>query len=183
MIAVHTVEQAFNAGECEQIIEIVRGVTAKDAGLVGQATDHNLRRADLVWLDDVPEANWVTDRIVDVVRVANREMFDFDLREFAESPQVARYGAEREGHFGWHSDIGDGPVAGKRKLTMVAQLSEPDAYEGGMLEVQPSANVVTAPKTRGSVTLFPSFLLHRVVPVTKGERYSLTIWAHGPVFR
>jgi len=183
MITVHTEAQAFSTTECETIIDIKRNAKARDAGLVGQNKDHNLRRADVVWLDDVLEASWVMDRIVDIVRVANRNVFDFDLREFAESPQVARYGAERQGHFGWHSDIGEGSVAGKRKLTMVAQLSPPEAYHGGALEVQPSANVTTAPRAQGSVTFFPSFLLHRVTPVTEGERYSLTIWAHGPVFR
>jgi PKHD-type hydroxylase len=43
--------------------------------------------------------------------------------------------------------------------------------------------VLTANKSRGTVTMFPSYLLHRVTPVTSGERYSLTIWAHGPAFR
>ena len=45
---------------------------------------------------------------------------------------LARYGAERAGHFDWHSDIGDGPLARQRKLTMVVQLSEPGAYRGGV---------------------------------------------------
>lgn len=46
----------------------------------------------------------------------------FDLTDFLESPQVARYGAEGEGHFDWHSDIGAGQVAAKRKLTIVVQF-------------------------------------------------------------
>jgi len=47
----------------------------------------------------------------------------------------------------------------------------------------PSNTIFAAPKTRGTATLFPSYLLHRVTPVTQGERFSLTIWAHGPQFR
>ena len=96
---------------------------------------------------------------------------------------MARYGAEREGHFAWHADIGDGPLAARRKLTMVVQLSDGAGYEGGALEVMPSAQEVVASRGRGSATLFPSFLLHRVTPVTGGERHSLTTWAHGPAFR
>lgn len=106
-----------------------------------------------------------------------------DLDGFDESAQVARYGAERQGHFGWHADIGDGRLAGRRKLTMVVQLSDADAYRGGALEVMPSAHTVEASRERGSATLFPSFLLHRVTPVEEGARHSLTIWAHGPGFR
>jgi PKHD-type hydroxylase len=142
-----------------------------------------MRRADVVWLDDIPGTSWVMDRIIDLVREVNTRVFDFDLREFAESPQVARYDAAREGHFDWHTDIGDGPVAGKRKLTIVVQLSEPGNYEGGALEVMRGSAVVEATRDMGAATLFPGFLLHRVTPVTGGTRHSLTVWAHGPAFR
>lgn len=183
MIHVHTRPQAFTPEECRRLRLIAEGATPSDARLVGRARDHNLRRADLVWLDDLPEAGWAMDRIVTLVAEANREGFGFDLTEFAESPQIARYGAEREGHFDWHSDVGDGPLAGKRKLTMVVQLSEPGDYEGGTLEVMPSAQVIRAEKALGAACLFPSYLLHRVTPVTRGARQSLTVWAHGPAFR
>ena len=183
MIKVHSIPGAFGADDCNAIVEFARGATASDARLVGQARDHNIRRADLVWLDDVPGTGWVMDRIIDTVRAANRDAFDFALQDFSESAQVARYGAERQGHFHWHSDIGEGQLAARRKLTMVVQLSDPQDYEGGALEVWPSSAVITAPRTRGTATLFPSYLLHRVTPVTAGERHSLTIWAHGPAFR
>lgn len=183
MITVHSSPGAFGADDCSAILAIARGAESRDAGLVGQVSDHGLRRADLVWLDDVPGTGWVMDHIIETVRVANRDIFDFTLQDFSESAQVARYGAERQGHFHWHSDIGEGQLARRRKLTMVVQLSEPDAYEGGTLEVWPSSVVVTASAARGTATLFPSYLLHRVTPVTAGERFSLTIWAHGPAFR
>ena len=75
------------------------------------------------------------------------------------------------------------PAAARRKLTMVVQLSESDAYSGGVLELMPDANIHAAETGRGTATVFPSFVLHRVTPVTAGERWSLTIWSHGPAFR
>ncbi len=183
MIAVHSIDGAFSNEECDRVVALAEAAPASDARLVGLNTEHNIRRADLVWLDDVAGAEWVMDRIIDVVRDANRAVYDFDLREFAESAQVARYGAEREGHFDWHSDIGEGRLASKRKLTMVIQLSAPEDYVGGTLQVMPSTAITDAPRTRGTATIFPSFLLHRVTPVTQGARRSLTIWAHGPAFR
>lgn len=183
MLTVHTIPSAFSVEECDRIRDVVALEPANDARLVGLARDHNIRRADLVWLDDVAGMDWVMDRIIDLVRVANRDVYDFDLRAFSESPQVARYGAEREGHFGWHSDIGEGVLAAKRKLTMVVQLTPGTDYAGGELEVMPSHHVITADRAQGCATLFPSMLLHRVVPVTQGQRHSLTIWAHGPAFR
>ena len=183
MIDHHTVPQAFDPGECAHIIDMARAAPSADARLVGRQRDHNLRRADLVWVEDLEDGGWIMDRIVDVVRVANRDGFDFALEGFDESAQIARYGADRQGHFDWHSDIGDGRLASRRKLTMVVQLSPEEDYQGGTLQIMPSAHVVEAPRARGTATLFPSYLLHRVTPVTEGERHSLTIWAHGPRFR
>ncbi|APZ52567.1 2OG-Fe(II) oxygenase [Salipiger abyssi] len=183
MLTVHKIPGAFADADCDRIIDLARAAPSADARLVGRNRDHNLRRADLVWLDDVPGTEWIMARIIEIVRSANREAFGFDLDAFDESAQVARYGAERQGHFGWHSDIGDGRLAARRKLTMVVQLSDPASYRGGTLEIMPSAHSAEAAPERGSATLFPSFLLHRVTPVEEGERHSLTIWAHGPAFR
>jgi PKHD-type hydroxylase len=174
---------AFSPDECARIIELAREAELAPGGLVGGVAESRIRRAGLAWLDERAGAEWVTARLVRLVADLNREGPGFDLDEFAESAQVARYGAEDAGHFGWHSDIGRGAAASRRKLTVVVQLSDPAAYEGGELQTWGGAEPVTAPKGQGDALVFPSFLLHRVTPVTEGERWSLTIWAHGPAFR
>ncbi|OYU40825.1 MAG: oxidoreductase [Pseudorhodobacter sp. PARRP1] len=174
---------ALSPQQCDDLIALIAAHHLKDAGLVRGTTSHTIRRADIAWLDDIAEAAWVLDRMITLTAQANREAFQFDLTDFGESPQVARYTAEREGHFDWHSDIGAGQWAAKRKLTIVVQLSDPAAYEGGTLELRPDSNVAEAPRARGTATIFPSFVLHRVTPVTAGTRWSLTLWSHGPAFR
>ncbi|MGQ0563744.1 MAG: 2OG-Fe(II) oxygenase [Gemmobacter sp.] len=176
-------ENALPAAECDLLVTLAAQAEMADAGLVGKTTSHALRRAEVVWLDDLPQAAPVMDRLIRLVAQANRETFDVDLTEFAESAQIARYGAEREGHFGWHSDIGKGTLAVRRKLTLVIQLSDPAGYDGGALELRPDANVAVAPRTRGTAAIFPAYVLHRVSPVTRGTRWSLTLWAHGPAYR
>ncbi|MDG1449296.1 MAG: hypothetical protein P8Q93_05235 [Ascidiaceihabitans sp.] len=61
----------------------------------------------------------IKKRLIDIMRTSNRAQFDFDPREFAESPQAAPYKPSEAGHFAWHSDIGLGVAAGQRKLTVV----------------------------------------------------------------
>jgi PKHD-type hydroxylase len=61
------------------------------------------------------------------------------------------------------------------------QLSDPSAYEGCDL-VFPSFGS-RADRTRGSITVFPSFHFHTVTPVYSGVRYAIVGWAHGPTFR
>jgi PKHD-type hydroxylase len=183
-----TLQDALSSADCDQIVQRVQAAQMKDAGLVGGTTAHTIRRAEVAWLDDVAGAEWVMDRMIGLVAAANRNGFGFDLTDFGESAQVARYGAEREGHFDWHSDIGAKKPgadtwASKRKLTVVVQLSDPQDYEGGTLQLRPDSNVTDAPRLRGLATVFPSFVLHRVTPVTAGTRWSLTLWAHGPAFR
>ncbi|MGV8986610.1 MAG: 2OG-Fe(II) oxygenase [Cypionkella sp.] len=183
MTPFHLTPQALTAAECDDLIALCQSAPMKDASLVRATTAHQIRRAELSWLDDLPEASWVMDRMIRLVAQANREAFGFDLTEFAESPQVARYGAEREGHFDWHSDIGAGALAAKRKLTIVVQLSDPQDYANGILELRPDSSIRQAPQDRGTAIVFPSFVLHRVTPVTEGTRWSLTLWSHGPAFR
>lgn len=183
MTPFHLIPEALAPAECEALTALCQTGPMKDAGLVRATTAHQIRRAELSWLDDLPQAAWVMDRLMRVVAAANREAFGFDLTDFSESAQVARYGAEREGHFDWHSDIGAGTLAARRKLTIVVQLSGPADYDGGALELRPDSNIRQAPRERGLATVFPSFVLHRVTPVTAGTRWSLTLWAHGPAFR
>ena len=80
-----------------------------------------------------------------------------------------------------------------RKLSVSVQLSHGTDYEGGDMEFTdlPSdqshkeLNIWTNPEFRkkGTVIVFPSFIRHRVTPVTKGTRYSAVAWINGPPLR
>ena len=174
---------AFDPLECDAIIGLAEAAGHAQAGLVQGRTDGDMRRARIAWLDDAGEAGWVFDRIAEITADANRRRFDFALTEFAERMQAAAYDAGDAGHFDWHMDHGAGPLAARRKLTFVAQLSRGSAYEGGDLEIAMGGRTETLSRARGDAVLFPAFLLHRVTPVTAGTRRSLTLWAHGPAFR
>ncbi len=173
----------FTPEECRRIVAAALDGRFEDAALVGGVRADNARRSRLFWLDEENESAWTFRRLLDTFAQANREHFEFILDEFAERMQVAWYGAEAGGFFDWHVDFGDGPNAARRKLTMVVQLSEGESYEGGNLETNADGVVRQASRQIGSALCFPSFVLHRVTPVMKGERYSLTLWAHGPAFR
>ena len=70
-------------------------------------------------------------------------------------------------------------------------LADGNEYEGGDLEFDlrnrgDSQSVIQTSKearVKGSVIVFPSFVWHRVAPVTKGTRYSLVIWNLGFPFK
>ena len=71
----------------------------------------------------------------------------------------------------------------RRKISITVQLSDPSEYEGGDLQIKINAGQSDTPKGLGNVVIFPSYLLHRVTPVTKGLRRSLVLWITGPAFK
>jgi PKHD-type hydroxylase len=84
--------------------------------------------------------------------------------------------------FNWHLDFGAGEISA-RKLSMTIQLSDPDEYEGGDLQFMINEKIVTAPREKGTLIIFPSFMIHRVTPIIRGTRQSIVGWVSGPPFR
>jgi len=65
-----------------------------------------------------------------------------------------------------------------RKLSMTVNLN--DDFEGGDLILYKGLSIQ---QKKGNITFFPSYLPHKVTPVTKGTRYSLVMWFLGPPLR
>ena len=153
----------------------------------------------------VPTTHWLGGFMWHYIERANRENFLYDLRCIDnESMQYTKYD---EGQFyGWHNDadlptqykpvaVGNQPenlvqdllntkTEMVRKLSFVLQLSNPDDYEGGNLQLLDEAGkCYFAPRERGTVILFDSRTQHRVLKVTKGTRKSVVGWTVGPRWR
>jgi len=111
----------------------------------------------------------------------NNDCFKFQISKMYEQIQYAEYHESDSGFYDWHYDLA--MTYSRRKLSVIVQLSDPSEYEGGYLQIRcEDMNPVTMSKEKGSVILFPSYLLHRVTPVTKGVRKSLVVWIDGPPF-
>ncbi len=76
----------------------------------------------------------------------------------------------------------DGSPGQDRKMTAVVMLTDPKDYDGGDLEFVVHPNTVKAPRTRGTIVMFPHWLQHRVTPLTRGRRQSLNLgfWGDAP---
>lgn len=122
---------------------------------------------------------WIFKKVTEVVHAIN-SYFNFDLYSLEEGIQFTEYVAP-SGNYDWHVDCG--PLVSIRKLSISIQLTDPDEYEGGELELNYGAKPVAMDKAQGRAVGFPSYTLHRVAPVTAGVRHSLVIWVSGPRFR
>jgi len=190
----------------EEVVEIIeKDLSVKfdqqmgDSRLMGDALNKDKRNSQNAW---IPTQHWLGGFLWHYIQRANRENFLYDLRCIdGESMQYTRYGPGQ--FYGWHNDAG---IAGAykpqsvgnrqeglasdfvnenielvRKLSFVLQLSDPDDYEGGNLQLlDESGASYFAPRKRGTVILFDSRTQHRVLPVKSGLRKSIVGWTVGP---
>ena len=198
---------------CDEVIKYALGQKETMAITGGQGRDRDLqkqplnkdevinlkrkRNSDLVWLNDT----WIYKEIHPFVHQANKNAgwnFDWD---YSESCQFTKYKLNQ--YYDWHCDSWDKtydapntPSHGKiRKLSMTCQLTDGSEYSGGELEFDfrqyeppqrdesKHLRKATEILPKGSIVVFPSFLWHRVKPVTRGTRYSLVVWHLGYPFK
>jgi len=159
----------------------------KMAGEVGGGEDGvhivpEIRTSQIGWIDLEDNTQWIFDRLAEGALEANVEMrWNFDLMGFGDTLQYTEYFGEDKGHYSWHADIG--PGVSHRKLSIIIQLSDENDYEGGEVELKVGSRDLVLPKKKGGVIVFPSFVLHRVLPITSGNRKSLVSWISGPNYR
>jgi PKHD-type hydroxylase len=150
----------------------------------GEKSENSIRKSNIKWMP--PEADkteWMYDKMMHMALEANFNYWRFDLSHWKDAIQYTEYNGEEEGGYDWHLDVGAYPL-NHRKISITVQLSDPNDYEGGDLEIWAGgAEPIKAPRQKGAVVLFPSYLMHRITPVTKGVRKSLVLWVGGSVFR
>ena len=164
-------------------------------------TDENIkdlkktRDSNIVWMNKA----WIYKEIHPYVREANEKaLWNFEW-DWSETCQFTKYNINQ--HYTWHIDMfthgsvvdqSNPNLKGKsRKISVTCSLSDPDDYTGGELEInvnhplkKKKNNIISFNKVKkGSIIVFPSFVWHRVKPVTSGTRYSLVVWNNGRPFK
>ena len=188
--------RAIPSHTCEDIIKFGKSLNPKQARTMStkdMLSDEekkqeikDTRNSKVAWVyHDNP---WLFRQLTPILEYANKS-WGFNISRY-ENIQFTEY--EPRGHYTWHNDAIQNPMNLKnmmRKLSMVVQLSKPEKYEGGGfrfnlrgLDSQVDDNIMSPPpefKQQGSIIVFPSFLWHKVEPITKGIRHSLVMWAIG----
>ena len=120
----------------------------------------------------------LAQRIAARVLEINDEVYGFRVVGFEEPSRVLCYRGEHGDHVHDHIDLG--PLHPLRKLAFSILLSDPAGFDGGDLSF--SERVLDGARVQGTLTMFPSFLPHRVTPMTRGERHVIVGWVLGPTF-
>lgn len=174
----------FTNQECDKIIGLTKQYYPSSASVGGSKDNSKIARevrsAKIFVLENDEENKWIYEKISNIVSVVNTLHFDYDISGITHGVQLIEYSSDTEiqGHYNWHVDAGNGEPA-HRKISISTQLSGPNDYQGCELLINNHAHEVVGSKERGSVHLFPSYMLHKVAPITSGIRYALVIWIHG----
>jgi PKHD-type hydroxylase len=174
----------FSIEECNKLLETGRNLPPVDAQ-IGTASDnpktvikdHKIRKTNIAWLpfDQLP---WVYARLEHWMHAVNNKHMGFNQLQIGEMAQFTFY--SKKHHYDWHSDsayiMEKAPMV--RKMSMIALLNDPKEFKGGELQLVNDKR--SLPLKQGYGVFFASFIAHRVVPVKKGIRSSLTVWFGGP---
>ena len=181
---VQVIENFFENTVCETIISIF-----KDQCIWSEATlasskpgpryDPNIRRGKTILLNETqmdrfPIIRKNTDSLVEQLELYNNKNGQHTITEIMF--QVTEYKAESQDFFGWHNDTPEKKIP-RRLVSASLQLSDPKNYEGCDLQLKNFDHDKI--KNQGTVVIFDSRHIHRVTPITQGERYALVVWATG----
>tara|TARA_E500000318_G_scaffold111703_2_gene131317 strand:+ start:389 stop:1108 length:720 start_codon:yes stop_codon:yes gene_type:complete len=156
----------------------------------GQGPNEAVRKSDVAFVYRDEKTAWIFERLNFIIESLNAQFYNFDVNGY-EMMQYTVYHDHEKGKYDFHQDTIMGhalpdDMYETRKLSVTFLLSEPGVdFEGGEFQINSGEekNSETIVMKKGDVIVFPSFLIHRVKPVTKGTRKSIVIWVVGPKFR
>lgn len=171
----------FSNEELDKIYKDVAFIPFQKAGVASNNEDSSVRVSHIKWVPATEEWSWLYDKLIGMITEANNSLWNFNLHGALDAIQYTEYHASENGHYGWHQDIGP-DVLSTRKISVTVQLSDPSEYDGGDLEYFQGGDIndaIKVAKHKGLVFIFPSFMMHRVTPVTRGTRRSFVLWVGG----
>jgi PKHD-type hydroxylase len=175
-------ENCFSDEEIQKILDL-QNIFKTDTSKIKSDHVKDYRVSENFWIPKNSfDYKWIYDRILKYTSMAN-QTYNFDINIIIDDIQFTLYKSTEKGKYDWHDDILEDKTDTMKKLSISVQISNENEYEGGELEIAtPPINFI-APKKKGTIIIFPSFLVHRVKEVTKGNRISLVLWIDGPAFK
>lgn len=154
-----------------------------DAGNPRGNENPKVRMSKIGWIHYNNDTSWLYDKIFDF---AYKNTWGLECNGIHDAIQYTVYPAENQVQY-YHSHRDVGAANWWRKVSITIQLSEPDEFEGGGFQIEDAAGngewITSEHEDRGDLIMFPSFMRHQALPVTKGTRKCLVVWVSGPPLR
>lgn len=177
-------DDIFSKDDINFIIQLCESIDL-ERGLVNKGYESKARSSLVNFHRPNEENNWLFEKLFKTTDILNNRFYGYNLTGF-ESFQYTVY--NQTDYFDWHLDMNFGKeetlleTSLPRKMSFSLLLSDPNDFEGGELIID-TGEPITTEKVFGRVYCFPSFVRHRISPITSGVRKSLVWWALGPKFK
>ena len=175
----YIVRQFLDQDEIIKFKDDMSSLEWNPATTVGETEGY--RDSEIKWVPkyNSPKFGWLYKKIWKWAKIANDDLWHFDILGFKDAPQYTKYEFPT-GHYDWHMDImGEG--INHRKISLVCPLNS--SFEGGQLEFKHGDTEQIIELGLGDAVLFPSFYLHRLTRITSGTRESLVQWISGKPYK
>lgn len=180
-------ENFWTKETCENIIELALKIPPENStiGFDGKEVNNEFRKSKIRWIKpDNPDFYQVFSSYWSFVLGVNKEWFGLNINSLPYL-QFTEYDESYKGEYKSHQDVfWINSSNSHRKISTIIQLSDDSTYAGGNLVLENCSENPPYDKVRkqGTILAFPSFIYHKLTPVTKGKRYSLVGWFEGPKF-
>ena len=179
--------------ECDELVDKIKSTEKKEFGCLEPHTgaDHipEIRNVSEWYLHKdsrdyvVGDYSSLQQNLFIAAKMCNHLSWNFNIKQVENNMKLLEY---KTGNFyTWHSDFNSGKSS-RRKLTAIIQLSDPNDYIGGDLEMAiqelDTLEYYNLPKEKGTLLIFPSLLFHRITPITMGTRHSIQEFILGDTF-
>ena len=186
------VESAFSEEEVDLIVASLQA-GEKEQGQIGGTIESEtllkVRSSKVYFINYSKEYSWLFDKFNKIIQNVNEEYYNFDLNGY-DYIQYSEYLASENGHYDYHIDLMMDMIPQKdydflyRKLSFTLCLNQQGTdYSGGDFKIKTGTEEPSVKLNKGDMIVFPSFILHKVEPVTEGVRKSLVGWVTGPKFK
>lgn len=173
----------LSENDCDSLVKLYTKLPTEEAGIGSGdngVINKSVRNVGRIIL---PVHKGIGARLAAVGLDANAQRWKFAI-DRANQSEFLSYpsgGGRYKGHIDTFLSLSAEAQSSCRKLTVLAFLN--DDYKGGKFFIQMGHEKTYPPQKKGTVIVFPSFLLHGVEDVEEGERYSVVTWLVGPWFK
>jgi PKHD-type hydroxylase len=175
------------APDIRKVLDLIAHAPAGEGWISGLATSGK-QSAQVKNNQQTPEGGRITAQAREIIIAAISKSAEFmtaALPRRVYPPNFNRYSGQTN-TFGAHIDNALRNVPGtggflRTDLSCTLFLSDPASYDGGELVIASPGGDLAYKLPAGSLLLYPSTTVHRVNPVTRGERISSFFWIESMV--
>jgi len=161
------IKNLLNASEIARLTTLSREIRFVD----GRASNPANQSKNNLQADQGDPKSLESVQIVNSALSRSREFIDFAIPRHVAPPLLCRY--EPGMKYGGHADAALLQIGGLRlrsDLSCTVFVSDPSTYEGGELSIELGTIAIPFKGAAGEAVVYPSTMLHEVVPVRAGQR-------------